>query len=160
MSTHEPEQRDDRLTEEQALPQYVLPAAIQLQNVFVGEIDAKRHPVEISPDLVPHIRMNLESMAIAEDNIQAQVTLSVSITIQNEPKPFEVSFKIIGSFTCASDIPREVILQFLNQGSLGVLLPSARELLMNLCTRLQIPVIILPMIQLTLPPSEEASSKE
>lgn len=121
----------------------------------MAESNAKRYPVEISSEVTPQLHGSLEDVAIAENNIQAQVTLNIFITTQSESKPFELSYKIIGSFVCTPDVPRNVMLQFLHQGSLGVLLPFARELLMNLCTRL----ILLPMIQLSLSPSEEMSSE-
>lgn len=162
MSTNESEQSSGHSPEEQEqmMSQYLLPAAIQFQSAFVIEIIAKRYPVEISPDLAAHTSFNLENIALDENNFVAQVTLGVSITTQNEPKPFDLSFKIVGSFIHSPDMPRDVVLQFLNQGSLGVLLPFARELLMSLCMRFQIPIIILPMIQLTLPPSGETPSEK
>lgn len=141
--------------EEQPLTQYVLPASIRLLNVFAAEISAKRHPIEISPDLAASSQMNLGDIVIDEENALAQIALSVSVGFQSDPKPFEISFKMIGSFAYAPDMPKEAIFQFLNGGSLGVLLPFARELLMNLCTRLQVPIIILPMIQLTPLPEKE-----
>jgi preprotein translocase subunit SecB len=152
MSTNEPEIPS---VEGQPLPQYVLPASIRLLNVLVAEISAKRYPVEISPDLEASSHLSLEDVVINEEKALAQVVLSVSIDFQDDPKPFEIAFKTIGSFVYAPDMPKEATFQFLNSGSLGVLLPFARELLMNLCTRLQVPIIILPMIQLTPLPAEE-----
>jgi len=41
-----------------------------------------------------------------------------------------------------------MVQNFLQQGSLSVMLPSARELLLSLCTRLQVPMVVLPLVQL------------
>lgn len=150
------------LPDQQPQPQYLLPASIQLANIFATEISAKRYPVEISGEMPATSSVNLEDIQIADDSLHAQVVLGIQINYPKEPKPFEISFKIVGFFAYAQKMPTEAVLQFLNGGSLSVMLPFARELLMHLCTRLQIPIIILPMIQLTPPhsPSAEESTQE
>lgn len=159
MSINESEQANDS-TDKPVLPQYLLPASIQLQNALVVEISANRYPVEVSSDQSVTTNVNLEEIQIADDGVHAQVILSIQINSHEEPKLFDISFKVVGIFMYLPNTPKDAVLQFLSQGSLGVLLPFARELLMNLCTRLQIPIVILPMIQLTLPQSEEISSEK
>jgi preprotein translocase subunit SecB len=164
MSSNEPEPHleDETTTEEtepNVQPHYLLPASIQLINTFAIEIAATRYPVPITGNLDSQAHVQIEGVQIDEDNLHAQVILSIKAGFSNEPRPFEISFKLVGIFTYSNENPGDVI-QFLNQGSLSVLMPFARELLISLCTRLQVPPLILQMIQLVPPPASKEDETE
>ena len=159
--TPEQDHQSDALLQHTQQPQYVMPASIQLENAFVVEIAAKKYPVEGQIDLRTLVtKIGIEEIQLSPDKVRAQAILSAQIGFNEEPKAFEISFKIVGLFTCTQNMPTEAIELFLKQGSLGVLLPFARELLISLCMRLQVPPIMLQMIQLTAPPSSEEGKKE
>lgn len=134
----------------QQLP--LLPFAVQLQNIVPVEIVAKRFPVNFDAASVgvisPSTNLNLAEIAINTEMRHAQVSLEVQVEFPAEPQLFEIYFKLIGSFTYTQEYSPETVQQYLQQGSLSVMLPSARELLLSLCTRLQVPMIVLPLIQL------------
>ena len=73
----------------------------------------------------------------------------MQVDFANEPRPFEISFKLLGIFTYGLEYNLETLNLFLTQGSLSIMLPFARELLTSICTRLQVPPMLLPLIQLT-----------
>jgi len=140
--------------EEQAI--YILPFDVQLQNIFAIEVAAKRFPVEFSQShLSPNVELSLSEVQVSKENLQAQVVLNVNVGFIDEPRLFEISFKLLGAFTYKQDYSTETVHMFLEQGSLSVMLPFARELLVSLCTRLQIPPLLLPLIRLALPPVVE-----
>ncbi|MEO7019541.1 MAG: hypothetical protein ABI234_05270 [Ktedonobacteraceae bacterium] len=142
-------------------PQYLMPASIQLENIFVIEVMAKKYPVEIPSDtFIVASKIRIEEVQLAPDNIHAQAILSVQVEFDKEPRPFEISFKLIGLFAYTQNMTTDAIAQFLRQGSLSVMLPFARELLMNLCMRLQVPPIMLQMIQIVVPSSSAENGKE
>lgn len=127
-------------------PLYSLPFAVQLHNVFPFEITAKRSPIEIVNP--PSSHLNIAEIQIDPESLRAQVILEVHVGFSDEPSPFEISFKMVGEFTYIQEHNEEVY-TFLSLGSLSVMLPFARELLLSLCTRLQLPPIILAVAQLT-----------
>lgn len=132
----------------------LLPFAIQLQNIFPIEIVARRFPVDRAVDLASVVvanartQLNLGGLGIDVETSQAQVQLDVNVNFPQEPRLFEISFKLLGIFCYAQGYEPEMVQIFLQQGSLSVMLPSARELLLSLCTRLQVPMVVLPLVQL------------
>ena len=142
-------------------PLRLMPFAVQLQNILPIEIMAKRFPVDSSVDLTGIVvsnartQLNLGGLEIDSEVLQAQVLLDVNVTFPHEPRLFEISFKLLGIFSYAQHYEPHMVQSFLQQGSLGVMLPSARELLLSLCTRLQVPMVVLPLIQLTPPLSSD-----
>jgi len=131
----------------------VSPSAIQLQNILPVEITTKRFPVDKAVDMASvHTRLNLGEMGINTEVLQAQVQLEVHVSFPQEPRLFDIYFKLVGIFSYAQEYQPEMVQHFLQQGSLGIMLPSARELLLSLCTRLQVPMVVLPLVQLA-PPS-------
>ena len=164
----QPDQSSQRPEEEktgieasaQHLPQpiYFLPFNVQLQNAFFIEISAKRFPVNV--ESTPVARLGLENAQIDAENLLAQVTLYVQVAFEEEPHPFDISFKLLGQFSYTQGYKAEYVRMFLEQGSLSILLPFARELLASLCTRLQVPPIMLAMVQLAPHPSMDKSSNE
>lgn len=139
-------------------PIYVLPFDVQLENTFCIEIVARRFP-EIGS--MPPINVGLENAQVDRESSKAQVVLSfqtISSRDNEESVPFEISFKIIGIFTYTQNYTEKEVLTFLEQGSLSILLPFARELLFNTCIRLQVPPMMLTMVQLAPPPSRDNQS--
>lgn len=135
----------------QQLP--LLPFAVQLQNIFPIEIAAKRFPVDKAIDMASVVstaqtQLNLGDLGIDPEALQAQIHLEVHVSFPHEPRLFEIYFKLVGIFSYTQEYPPEMVQYFLQQGSLGVMLPSARELLLSLCTRLQVPMVVLPLVQL------------
>jgi len=128
-----------------------LPSEIQLQNIFAIEMTAKRFPVDMDGE--PVARLGIVGVAVDSAEYQAQVELSVSLEFTDEPHPFDISFNLLGRFTYAPQFKPADVVRFLEMGSLSIMLPFARELLLSICTRLQIPPIILPMVKLAPPPS-------
>jgi len=159
MSTDIPNEHTDERPAEEVLSQEaidisLLPFAVQLQNIFPVNIVATRYPMDNIADIASvvstvHTRINLTEFEINRETSQAQICLEVHVNFQQEPRLFDVYFKLVGIFTYAQDCQPETIQHFLQQGSLSVMLPSARELLLSLCTRLQVPIVVLPLIQLS-----------
>jgi preprotein translocase subunit SecB len=63
-------------------------------------------------------------------------------------------------FTYSETYQEEEVRLFLEQGSLSILLPFARELLFSICARLQVPPMMLTMVQLAPHPSIHKPSHE
>jgi len=137
---------------------YFLPFAIQLQNIFPVEINARRFPLKIAD--APTVQLSTTEIQIDTENRQAQAILELSVGFSDEPRPFEISCKIVGEFIYTENYDTDQLYQYLAQGSLSVMLPFARELLLSLCTRMQIPPIMLSMVQLAPPPSMAEPNKE
>ena len=141
-----------------ALPLY----AVQLLNVVPIEIVARRFPgkensVTLSTDTQinpPTVQLNLEEPLLLNELHQAQALFNIHVRSTDMPPLFEISLKLASLFTYDANYEQELVRQFLRQGSLSVILPFARELLLSICTRLQIPLIALPLIQLAPPPTD------
>lgn len=146
-------------SEQKALkPVYFLPFDVQLQNTFCIEIIAKRFPVDV--ETMPHAQVSLEEAQVDAQGSRAQVTLYMHTVSDTDPPPFNISFKLLGLFTYSENYEEEEVRLFLEQGSLSILLPFARELLFSICTRLQVPLMMLTMVQLAPHPSIRKSSRE
>lgn len=153
----------EEVASSEAQPISLLPFAVQLQNIFPVEIRVKRFPMDQAIDLASvvstaHTRLNLSDLGIQQETLRAQIHLEIHVSFPLEPPPFEIFFKLVGIFSYTQEYPPEMVQYFLQQGSLSVMLPYARELLLNLCTRLQIPMIVLPLVQLT-PPSSSSETE-
>jgi len=141
-------------TDPKKQPLYFLPFAVQLQNIFAIEIIAKRFPVNISNPPNTNLNLNVEDIQIDAEHLLAQVILNAQVKCADDPPPFEILFKLLGLFVYDQAYKTEMIHTFLEQGSISVMLPFARELLLSLCLRVQIPPLLLPLIQLAPPQSE------
>ncbi len=141
--------------------------AVQLHNIIPVEVIAKRFlatttdsavsaPEQFNP---PNVQLAIEEPIIQSESQQAQVLMNVQVISTDEPFRFEISLKLLGLFTYRHDYEVERVRTFLQQGTLSVMLPVARELLMSLSSRLQIPPIVLPLIQLAPPPISESRSE-
>ncbi len=151
----QPEQSSQHLKHEEQ-PAYFLPFDVQLQNIAAIEIVAKRFPVDFSQtQLSPNVGLNVSEVHVDKEKLQAQVILNMQIEFTTEPHPFEISFRLLGIFTYTPEYSTEMLHLFLTQGSLSMMLPFARELLASLCIRLQVPPLLLPLIQLAPPPVTE-----
>lgn len=139
-------------------PIYFLPFDVQLQNTFCIEIIARRFPVDI--ETMPHVEVSLEEAQVDSQSSRAQVTLHVQTVSDNNSPPFDISFKLLGTFIYSENYQEEEVRLFLEQGSLSILLPFARELLLSICNRLQVPSMVLTMVQLAPHPSIGKSSRE
>lgn len=142
---------------------YSLPVfAVQLQNVVPVDILARRLPANkssftLSPDAQispPAVQVNLEEPALNSESRQAQVLMNIQVLSTDVPPLFEISLKLAGLFTYDPNYGEEQVIQFLRLGTLSVMLPFARELLLSICNRLQMPMIALPLIQLAPPPTD------
>jgi preprotein translocase subunit SecB len=129
------------------------PFAIQLQDVFAIEIIAKRFPVDNSSDTQINTNINIVGLNIDPASFQAQVIIEVKLEPLQEPHLFEIFLRMVGLFSYAAEYDQNLVQQFLQQGSLSVMLPFVRELIFSLSTRIQIPPIMLSLIQLA--PSAE-----
>lgn len=136
--------------------------AVQLQNIVPIEIVARRFPgnensvalsteTQINP---PAIQLNLEEPLLLNETHQAQLLFNIHVLSNDIPPLFEISLKLAGLFTYDAKYDQEKVRQFLRLGSLSVILPFARELLLSICIRLQIPLIALPLIQLAPSPTD------
>ncbi|MGH2493372.1 MAG: hypothetical protein ACRDIV_01580 [Ktedonobacteraceae bacterium] len=142
---------------------YALPFfAVQLQNVVPIDILARRFPgdknsITLSPDTQispPAVHINLEEPVLKSEFRQAQVLMNLQVLSTDIPPLFEISLKLAGGFTYNANYGEEQVIQFLRSGSLSVMLPFARELLLSICNRLQMPMIALPLILLAPPPTD------
>ena len=139
--------------------------AVQLQNILPIEIVAKRFPenaaiIPAAQTNPPNAQLNIGEPAIDIETRQAQVIMEIKVEPVDEPRLYEISLKLVGLFTYSSEYSPEAVRQFLQQGSLSVMLPSARELLLSLSTRLQIPLIVLPLVQLAPPPTPNTKTED
>jgi preprotein translocase subunit SecB len=142
--------------------------AVQLQNIIPLEVVARRFPSVISgvPTSLsgqgsqPQVQLNIEEPSIEAEKLQAQVAMDVHVSSTDLSFSFEISLKLLGFFTFAADYDVEFVRTFLRQGTLSVMLPVARDLLMNLCAQLQVPLIVLPLVQLAPPPVPDAGTEQ
>lgn len=139
-------------------PIYFLPFDVQLQNTFCIEIAARRFPIDI--ELMPHVQVSLEEAQVDIQSSRAQITLYIRTISDKQPPPFYISFKLLGAFTYSENYREDEVRLFLEQGSLSILLPFARELLLSICNRLQVPPMLLTIVQLTPHPSIHRYSHE
>ena len=146
----------DSVPERMKEPMPFLPSEVQLQNVFAIDITARRFPVETTHTPIAHLSM--EDIEVDEQSPHANAVLQVALEFVDEPIPFELSFRLLGQFTYQPEYEVEKVQTFLERGSLSVMLPFAREMLFSLCTRLQIPPIMLSMIKLA-PPTATLEEK-
>ena len=139
--------------------------AVQLQNIVPVEVIAKRF-LSISSDMSefsaeqmqpPNVQLNLEEAIIEPEKQLAQVVMNVQALSAEQPFAFEISLKLLGLFTYTREYEVERVRTFLRQGTLSVMLPFARNLLMNLSSQLQVPLIVLPLVQLAPPPAIETA---
>lgn len=145
--------------ESQALkPVYFLPFDVQLQNTFCREIVARRFPVD--SEHMPHVQANLEEAEVDSEQHLAQITLHIQTVTDTEFPPFDISFKLLGIFSYTENYSEAEVRLFLEQGSLSILLPFARELLLSTCARLQVPPMMLTMVKLAPHPSLNISSHQ
>lgn len=139
--------------------------AVQLQNIFPVEIVARRFPttttlLQDEQFVSPDAQLTIEEPTIQTETQQAHVSMNVQVLSTKGPYPFEISLKLTGQFTYREDYDLDLVRQFLKQGSLSVMLPTARELLISLSSRLQVPPIVLPLIQLAPPPASEVKRED
>ncbi len=142
--------------------------AVQPQNIIPVEIIAKRFLTTTTDSAVPlpeqftppNVQLAIEEPTIQAESRQAQVLMNVQVLSTSEPFSFEISLKLLGLFAFTHDYDLEFVRAFLQQGALSVMLPIARELLMSLSSRLQVPLIMLPLVQLAPPPVAEAKPKD
>lgn len=131
----------------------LLPFAVQPQDIYPVEIVARRFPVSITTLPLPiKGEFNITELNINAESLQAQVVLEVRIESTEEPRAFEIFSRIVGAFVYSSEYTPEMVSEFLQQGSLSILLPFARELVLSLSTRLHLPPIVLSLVQLAPPP--------
>lgn len=135
-----------------------LPSEIQQHNIFVIEVAAKRFPVHI--DEMPSAELAIVDVQVDDASQQAQVVLSVSLEFANEPHPFDISFRLLSEFTYDPQVSKIDVTRFLEMGSMSIMLPFAREVLLSICMRLQVPPIMLPMVKLAPPPSLDTRKGE
>ena len=141
---------------------------VQPQNIIPVEIIAKRFFAPSTDSAVPSpeqfaqpsVQLALEEPNIQSEGQQAQIVMNVQVLSTNEPFRYEISLKLLGLFAFIQGYDVEFVHTFLQQGALSVMLPVARELLMSLSSRLQVPLIILPLIQLVPPPAAEAKPED
>jgi preprotein translocase subunit SecB len=108
----------------------------------------------------PSVQLALEEPTIQPEGQQAQILMNVQALSTTEPFRYEISLKLLGLFAFMQGYDVEFVRAFLQQGSLSVMLPVARELLMSHSSRLQVPLIMLPLIQLAPPPPTEAKQED
>jgi preprotein translocase subunit SecB len=123
------------------------PFAIQLQDVIPVEIVAKRFPVENSNNTQINTNLSIVGVNIDPASLQAQIIIEVKLEPLQEPHLFEIFLRMVGVFSYASEYEPNIVQQYLQQGSLSVMLPFVRELIFSLSMRLQIPPIMLSIIQ-------------
>ncbi|HEY4034753.1 MAG TPA: hypothetical protein VGL94_12390 [Ktedonobacteraceae bacterium] len=134
-----------------------LPFEIQLVDAFPTEIVARRFPASIPEGLNLNVAVNfsLENRHIDEDNLLAQVVLAVKVDFPTEPRLYEISFGILGLFSYKPPYTAEMVYAYLENGSLSILLPLARELLASLCMRIRVPLLYIPMYPIVPPESQD-----
>ena len=112
----------------------LLPFAVQLQNIFPVDMVAKRYPMDDVADITSvvstvHTQINLSGFEINRETSQAQICLEVHVNFQQEPRLFDIYFKLVGTCSCAQDCQPEMVQHFLQQEeNYSVMLPSARRI--------------------------------
>src|SRR5436305_12842178 len=71
---------------------YFLPFAIQLQNIFLVEINARRFPLKIAH--APTVQLSTTEIQLDTEHLQAQAILELSAGFSAEHQPFEISSKL------------------------------------------------------------------
>lgn len=140
------------------LPISLIPFAIQLQNVVPIEIVAKRYPVNIVPESPVNIEASILDISVAPEDRQAQIITEITVIPTARPKPFEIVLQVVGAFTYPEKYNLNELHEYLESGGMGAMIPFLRELILDLSMRLQIPPIMLPVIQLQL--AESASTEK
>lgn len=148
---------DEDTTSSLNLPISLIPHVVQLQNIVPIDITAKRFPVEVVPTARVNFGINISGLSIDSEHRQAQVIIETNVAPISEPKFFEIKLQIVGLFTYTQGYEPDEIQQFLQSGSISAIVPFIREFIFHLSTRLQIPPIMLPLIQLAETPSTEQS---
>jgi preprotein translocase subunit SecB len=139
-------------------PQNIIPVEIIAKRFFTPSPDsALPAPEQFAP---PSVQLALEEPTIQSEGQQAQIVMNVQVSSSTEPFRYEISLKLLGLFAFMQGYDVEFVRTFLQQGALSVMLPVARELLMSLSSRLQVPLIMLPLIQLVPPTATEAKSED
>jgi preprotein translocase subunit SecB len=132
---------------------------VQCLNIVPIEIVARRFPTsnldQVNTNV--NVRITISELHIFPESSQAQVIMDVKIEPSGDPVPYEMFFRVLGIFSYEAGYSREMVHQFLQQGCISVMLPFIRELVFSISSRLQIPPILLSLIQLT-PPSTADSS--
>jgi preprotein translocase subunit SecB len=136
-------------------PMALQPFSVQLTDIFPIEISATRFPIAIHVPVPLNLQLNITEIGIDADSARAQVSLEVKVEPSDDSHAFGISFKLVGLFLYNVEYTQEMVQQFLQQGSLSLMLPFARELVLSLSTRLQIPPIVLSLIQLAPPSLDE-----
>lgn len=144
--------------------------AVQPQNIIPLEIIARRFPSAASSVSFPsseqanpppvQLNMTIEEPVIEAEKLQAQVAMNVQALSTEQPFAFEISLKLLGLFTYTREYDVERVRTFLRQGTLSVMLPIARDMLMNLSAHLQVPLIVLPLVQLAPPIAETENTSQ
>jgi preprotein translocase subunit SecB len=137
------------------LPIALIPHVVQLQNIVPIDITAKRFPVEVVPTATVNFRISISGLSIDSEHQQAQVIIETDVAPTSEPKFFEIKLQVVGLFTYTQGYEPNEIEQFLRSGSISALMPFIREFVFHLSTRLQVPPIMLPLIQLAETPNPE-----
>ena len=139
-------------------PQNIIPVEIIAKRFFTPSTDsALPAPEQFAP---PSVQLALEEPTIQSEGQQAQIVMNVQVSSTSEPFRYEISLKLLGLFAFMQGYDVEFVRTFLQQGALSVMLPVARELLMSLSSRLQVPLIMLPLVQLAPPPVAEAKPED
>jgi preprotein translocase subunit SecB len=139
-------------------PQNIIPVEIIARRFFTPSTDsAIPLPEQFAP---PSVQFTLEEPTIQSEGQQAQILMNVQVLSTNEPFRYEISLKLLGLFAFKQEYGLEFVRVFLQQSALSVMLPVVRELLMSLSSRLQVPLIMLPLIQLAPPSVAEAKPED
>ena len=146
---------DENDTPQHSLPISLVPFAVQLQNVVPVDIVARRFPVDFPSGMSVNFHTNIVGLAVDTEQRQAQVIMEMKVEPVVTPAPFEIFVRMVGLFTYSDEYSADEAQKYLQSGSLSVMLPFLRELVLQLSTRLQIPPIMLPIIKLGQPANTE-----
>ena len=157
-STHTSQNQSTSLPLFEVQPQNIIPVEIVAKRFFTPSTNSSESlPEQFVP---PNVQLALEEPTIQSEGQQAQILMNVQVLSNTEPFRYEISLKLLGLFAFKQEYDVELVRAFLQQGALSVMLPVARELLMSLSSRLQVPLIMLPLIQLAPPAATETKPED
>lgn len=135
---------------------------LQLQELVPIYLHAKRYPVSGQQPSTLHPKAQVFATFTLLSDTQCQMEVRGKIEFDDSFRPFEIEAAIVGHFTFEplGDLTghEEEVGDYFQQLTMPIMFPFLREAISDLCTRLRLPPILLPLLSTTL--SQATSSGE
>ena len=135
---------------------------LQLQEIVPIYLHAIRYPVSGQQPSTLHPKAQVFATFTLLSNNQCQLEVRGKIEFDDSFRPFEIEAAIVGQFNFepVGDLigNEEDVSNYFQQLTMPILFPFLREAISDLCTRLRLPPILLPLLSTTL--THATSSEE